>query len=357
MKRRLNLKRFIIFISVVFAISYYAGSRLVRLFQDTPVDVTLAPEPEPVPQGILTVTNYGQETKAPISNSEFHLIDQTTGEVMAVLTTDALGQASSMPLDYDSSYWLVQKQVADPYALSTEKLSIVINGDFQEVMIENALKGHIKGYRITEAGNLEVTTVNFPVETLLQLPELPNGCEITSLSALLNAYGFNADKNQMADHYLRKEAFYREEGQLYGANPYVAYAGNPREKSGFFVYAPPVVDAANQFLTEEESSLRAFDLSGSTQEAILQHLIKEGPVVMWVTLDLSAPRINYSWLLKDTGEPFMAPVNLHAVVLYGFDEENVYVMDPLQGQVIHPIGRFFDSYIALGSHAVGLNSK
>ena len=37
---------------------------------------------------------------------------------------------------------------------------------------------------------------------ILQNPELPVGCEITALTILLNYYGFNAEKTDMAKNYL-----------------------------------------------------------------------------------------------------------------------------------------------------------
>lgn len=40
------------------------------------------------------------------------------------------------------------------------------------------------------------------VEPILQLPELPTGCEITSLATVLNYYGYDISKTQLADEYL-----------------------------------------------------------------------------------------------------------------------------------------------------------
>lgn len=45
-------------------------------------------------------------------------------------------------------------------------------------------------------------------ESLNQNPELPTGCEITSLTSVLNYYGCNVDKTTMADVYLFFPAIY-----------------------------------------------------------------------------------------------------------------------------------------------------
>ena len=44
--------------------------------------------------------------------------------------------------------------------------------------------------------------IQLPVPRILQNPELPNGCEITSLCMLLRYLGFDADKCILADRYL-----------------------------------------------------------------------------------------------------------------------------------------------------------
>ena len=47
--------------------------------------------------------------------------------------------------------------------------------------------------------------IHLTVPQILQNPELPNGCEITSCCELLRFFGFRADKCDLADHYLLNE--------------------------------------------------------------------------------------------------------------------------------------------------------
>ena len=68
----------------------------------------------------------------------------------------------------------------------------------------------------------EVKKIFIPVDTILQHPELPNGCEITSVTTLLTFYGYEAAKTEMADKYLPKQLFQKSNNKLYGANPYKA---------------------------------------------------------------------------------------------------------------------------------------
>ena len=159
----------------------------------------------------------------------------------------------------------------------------------------------------------------------------------------------------MADHYLPKELWDRKNGNLYGADPYKAYAGNPREQpGGFFSYAPPIVEAANLYLADVGGGNSTADLSGSSREELIEQLNSGIPIVTWVTLDLSPPKVTYSWYIHGTEELFEAPVNLHSVVLNGYEIQNniVHVMNPLIGQVTYNADTFFNSYVELGSHAM-----
>lgn len=56
----------------------------------------------------------------------------------------------------------------------------------------------------TNAANSEQSLA---VPSLLQTPELPNGCEITALTAVLNYYGAATNKMEMTDQYLPKQQF------------------------------------------------------------------------------------------------------------------------------------------------------
>ncbi|MFB7155875.1 S-layer homology domain-containing protein [Lysinibacillus sp. NPDC056232] len=192
------------------------------------------------------------------------------------------------------------------------------------------------------------------VPIVKQKPELPNGCEITSLTAVLNYYGFSTSKMEMANNYLPKESFTYQNNKRYGPNPYKAYAGDPRLGTGFFSYAPPIVAAAENLFVGRTTKYTATDVSGKGKEFFYEKINNNVPVVIWVTLDLSTPKVSYSWYFSDTKEYFKAPINLHAVVLVGYNEFNntVHLMDPLKGRVSQNADKFFQSYKELGSHAM-----
>jgi hypothetical protein len=101
-------------------------------------------------------------------------------------------------------------------------------GTVLSVQADSLRVGTFGGETLT-SGNTVVHAIEsyIPVSTLLQEPELPNGCEIVSLTAILNYYGYNVSKVIMADQHLPKQDFIRVDGKLFGPDPYKTYAGSP----------------------------------------------------------------------------------------------------------------------------------
>ena len=319
-------------------------------------DLVLSPEelPGPEPQfGVVTIASTDAVTSEPVQGVEFAIELAETGKLLELIRTDEAGQATSEPIEYGAEVVIRPQTAPLPYAADEPEQKVLIEQDLHEASFVMEHRTYVKGVQVGEDGAMEITHVLIEMDELLQKPELPNGCEITSLTAVLNALGYEVSKTEMADQYLPKEEFEWKDGKLYGANPYKAYAGNPRlDRGGWFVYAPPIVDAADRYIADAGGVHHATDISGSSREEIMAYLMEGVPVVMWVTLNLEKPRLNYSWYYHDTGEFFRAPTNLHAVVLHGFNGDEVYVMDPLRGLITRNADQIFQSYVDLGSHAV-----
>lgn len=346
MKRSFRFVRFIIFVLVLSIIVFTGGAKLKNY---------ILKKYFTIPQGTVTVVSLDAETGLPIKNSEFTVIDYEAHNIIEVLVTDENGVAVSQLLNYKKEYLVEQTKVPFPYKLNNEaEVRFELNEENYEIVTKSSLYEHIKNIERTEDGNIKVKEVYINVPTLMQNPELPNGCEITSLTAILNYYGNNVSKLEMSDRYLRKEGFIRKNGKLYGANPYVAFSGDPRDPLGWFVYAPPIVEAGDMYLKEVQSNLRAKDISGSSIEEIYDYLNNGNPIVIWTSIDQQPIRFNYSWYLhdSDSDELFKAATNLHAVVLNGFVGDKLHVMDPLKGQVLYDGNTFFEGYFSLDRQAM-----
>jgi uncharacterized protein YvpB len=304
-------------------------------------------------EGILTIASIDAENGYPINKAKFQLIDSETNEVIKKLVTEKDGMVQIENIPLNKSFQIIQTEVNRPYQLNEEPKTIKLLSNHEFLEFENQVYPSIKTYKRTEDGEIFATEMNLPVESILQVPELPNGCEVTALASVLHYYGYDVDKTVLADNYLPKIPFEVINGKLYGANPFEAYAGDPRSKNqGFFSYVPPIIETVNNYFAKVNGSHKPDDLTGSTPEELLDYVREGIPVIVWTTINQQTPLFNYSWLISGTEESIDIIRNSHTVVLTGYSEDEVYVMDPLKGNVSYPKERFFEIYEIAGSHAM-----
>lgn len=136
--------------------------------------------------------------------------------------------------------------------------------------------------------------VKLNVKCILQNPELPTGCEITSLTTVLNYYGYNVSKTTMSDDFLEKSN--DEVGDFWKM-----FLGNPRSEDGFGCYAQPITDAANKYLKTQDNNYIAVNYSGTQFEKLLKEVESGNPVIIWGTMygekenDLREPLETKKW--------------------------------------------------------------
>lgn len=191
------------------------------------------------------------------------------------------------------------------------------------------------------------------IEGILQLPELPNGREGTSLAMVLQWIGYDVDKIDVCYNVILREEF-RWEGNLYlGANPEYAYPGDPAA-TGYYCFPPAVTVSANQYLRAQGDERRARVITGATEDELMALLAEGHPVILWKTLDHQplTPRPEQAWVLSDTSEVYVPYANVHVVVLHGYAQENFYVLDPLGEIVTLPRATLMEDYERMGSRAV-----
>jgi len=184
------------------------------------------------------------------------------------------------------------------------------------------------------------------VNTVLQNPELPTGCEATSLTMVLNSLGYKVNKIDIAEKYLPRGSV--------NCDPYNVFCGNPRSKNAYGCFAPVIVKAANKCLESQNSNYRAVDISGSSPETLYGY-IKEGvPVLVWVTINMANTYISDRWIAEDTGREIQWPANEHCVVLMGYDSsrKTVVLNDPLKGEVRYNTRLFESRYNSMNKNAV-----
>lgn len=189
---------------------------------------------------------------------------------------------------------------------------------------------------------------------IYQNPELPNGCEVTSLAMLLEWAGCPADKVELAETYLPKEEFVQTDGERLGPDPGRAYAGDPSDAGGWYCFEGPVICAGNAWLTEQGGAFRAVSLTGLTRRELEDYLDLGVPLAVWVTLNYAPPRTSsVPWTLPDGGQ-YTPYTNLHCVVLAGRSGGGYQIADPISGwQSVSP-ALFWNSFDAMGRRAAAV---
>lgn len=185
------------------------------------------------------------------------------------------------------------------------------------------------------------------VESVYQEPELPAGCEITSLTMLLNYLGYDIDKVDLSDNYLKKNFDYTE-------NFYEAFVGNPKDGTGFGCYSPVIAESAQKYLSDMKSDFDVYDLTGNDFQNLFHYIADDKPVVVWASMGLVDVRYYNAWIMEDDGEEVWWYENEHCMLLTGYDTYNktVTVCDPLRGEYTYDMYRFEEIYNELEKQAV-----
>ena len=137
---------------------------------------------------------------------------------------------------------------------------------------------------------------DFPI--IYQMPELPTGCEITALTMAVNYYGYPADKTVMASEYLPTASanrYYGADGRLYGTDMNEYFIGDPFTEGGIICGTGAIVTAADGYLADTGSALRAYDITGSSLEELYRRVRNGQPVVVWVTISMADRRAAQGW--------------------------------------------------------------
>lgn len=201
-----------------------------------------------------------------------------------------------------------------------------------------------------DASGLTNRQFKLPVKYLSQNLELPTGCEITSLTTVLNYLGYNVSKLEMSDKYLEKSI-----DKI--ADFWEVFLGDPKS-NGFGCYAQPIVNAANKYLKTQDQKYTAVNYSGTRFEKLLNQVENGNPVIIWSTIygkeekDLREPFTTYKWEVNGKTIQWIAPE--HCMVLIGYDiDRNIAVMsDPQRGIVEYSLETVKARYIALHSQCV-----
>lgn len=193
----------------------------------------------------------------------------------------------------------------------------------------------------------EEAPVYYKVAGILQEPELPHGCEVTSLAMLLGYFGIAVDKCELADKWLPKGDWGRTDFRK-------AFVGNPRNIRGSAgCYAQAVAATAEAFLADGQKELSVKYGEGFSTEELVS-LLKVSPVLVWTTMKLRPSYIAQVWTVD--GEELLWQNCEHCIVLTGYDFQKgvFYGMDPLYGACEYDMRLFYLRFVTMFSQVMWL---
>ena len=161
--------------------------------------------------------------------------------------------------------------------------------------------------------------LDVPLEN--QMPDLPNGCEVTSLSMLLNYYGIKVNKNELAENIQHVDFF--TDGGKYRGNPNQGFVGHMSiANAGWCVYNGPLYNVARKYTTHIEN------ITGSDFLSLLKLVSNGHPVLIITTTTFNRVNDMQTWD-TNTGKVNVTPSS-HACVITGYSKPKkvIYVNNP-----------------------------
>ncbi|MCL0318749.1 C39 family peptidase [Apilactobacillus xinyiensis] len=128
------------------------------------------------------------------------------------------------------------------------------------------------------------------VPLIAQRPQLPTGCEITALTMMLKYAGVHKNKMQLAKEMPRS------------SNPNKGFVGSPYSKSGWYIYPKGLTKIVKKYLGSVKN------MTGCSIYKIKKQININHPVVVWLAHIDGFPN--------------------HALTVYGYDENYLYMNDP-----------------------------
>lgn len=185
-----------------------------------------------------------------------------------------------------------------------------------------------------------------------QLPELPRGCEVTSLSMLLAYHGIPVDKMELAKEIKKNSTVYKEtkHGEHFG-DPNTGFVGDMYDFSnpGYGVYHRPVAELASKY-----SNKPVNDMTGKDFSSVMEALNDRRPV--WVIINATykkLPKNQFTTWHTENGSIHIT-MKEHSVLVTGYDESYIYFNDPLNKREKAPIKDFIDAWEQMGKQAITL---
>jgi uncharacterized protein YvpB len=195
---------------------------------------------------------------------------------------------------------------------------------------------------------------NVPI--INQLPQLKNGCEVTSLAMMLNYNHIYVTKMTLAEKIKKDPTLLM--GPIWDiekwGNPNVGFVGNIYHDPGYGVYHHPLMLLARQYVGK-----RAVDLTKKPFSLIEHYIANNDPVLMITMYNFVPWHTMWQTYTDEYGHKVTINLQEHAVVVVGYDMNNLYVNNPLTGQSDEIVNKtkFLEAWEQFGQQAITIIKK
>lgn len=221
-----------------------------------------------------------------------------------------------------------------------------------ECTITATLSNGVTDSKTVTIGDYEKGSVS--LNSLNQFPTLPTGCEVVSLTSVLNFYGEDVSMTTMADEYMPKSEY-----NYFGVSPHDYFLGTPYTWDGFGCFSGCIVKTANNYFEDKNiDDYIALDISGCSLDELYNYLSNGTPVITWVTSGFVTPTVDGSWTVGD--ETIKWCNHEHCLVTTGYDknEGTVTVADNSGGYSYSlSMSQYEEVFKGMGSMAVVILKK
>lgn len=224
-----------------------------------------------------------------------------------------------------------------------DNLQIDIDAITEEIV---SIEEKIKSLEELKATTGNDTKIIDNIITFNQNPNYPTGCESVSLYILLRYYGVNISVDDIISNLKKGDLPHFENGKFYGANPEEEFVGNPLSSHAYGVYNYPIRDVASLYKDGVKTE------TGLDFDEVLKLIDEDRPVIVWATINMIEPYISSTWLDKNNNEVNWI-ANEHALVVIGYNKDNIIVSDSYTGSIrYYDKDLFISRYNYLGKRAV-----
>ena len=216
----------------------------------------------------------------------------------------------------------------------------------QEEVSVNEETAVYDGKNLPSSASIACTPLN-------QGPELPSGCEVTSLACALGCVGFTVDKTQLMLQYVPWANF----GE---ATLDEAFIGDPWSSNAYGCHACVIAEAAKAYLAENSlARYSVTDLTGSSFDKVLKAVSQGAPVCVWVT-EYMEDTYGLDEGVTENGDTYEWAYGSQCMCLVGYDLEKneAYLADPYLGALVtYKLPLVEQRFDEMGKQAVAISVK